>query len=691
MTEGYEPIVNQPEEEDVGIENTEDDGLAENGSIRNDVVRESGCSGDLDETELLGSSAEVENGKSHDFEIKMEELDTEGRFNIFSKITLSWKDVFVSASVAPSLLDRCKKTDKPTSTEILKGVSGLVEPGQFVAIMGASGAGKTTLLNTLASRNSKKLSVSGTIKINGKEMSQSKTKLISAYVQQDDCFIETLTVKEVMMFHANLRMDQNISPKQKQKKVEDILGTLGLTKVQDTLVGLPSGKRRGISGGERKRLSVGTELIMDPPLLFIDEPTSGLDSFMAENVVTFISQLAKANRTILCTIHQPASEIFQLFDRICLVSEGEIAYMGDTTSGLDLFKAAGYPCKSNFNPADHFVFTLAVRPGSEESCKDRCQQIIEHYKSSASYTAMVEKINSISDDAPEVLFKNLSKKQIQPSICSQVAENFKRSLKNIVRNPAYSKARIMQSIVIGLLMGLTFLNTKNDQRAAQNKSGALFNLVVYFTFSSIATQTMSIPQELPVVKREYQNGMYSTLPYFLSKVISEIPYLFGLPFLTMSVCYFMIGFKKTFVGFITNVIAYAGVSWAATGLGWFLAAWTGDSAIAGALMAPIIMPFFLIGGFYQNDESTPVFFEPVKYISWFRYGFSMIMTSEFTDAQISCESEINQCDFLNGTDVLARFALNPGEIWWPNMIALLMIGGFFCLFAWTCLLCRIRR
>lgn len=640
------------------------------------------------ETDVSPSSGQ-ENGVSHDFEMKMEELDEEGRFKLFSKITLSWKDVSVAANLAPSIFERCKKTDKPTSKEILKGVSGLVEPGQFVAIMGASGAGKTTLLNTLACRNSKSISTSGTIKINGKEISQSKMKLVSAYVQQEDYFIGTMTVKEVMMFHANLRMDPKISAEEKLKKVEDILVILGLTKAQDTLVGFPTGKLRGISGGEKKRLSVGTELIMDPPLLFIDEPTSGLDSFMAENVVTLISKLAKANRTILCTIHQPASEIFQLFDRICLVSEGEIAYMGDTASGLDTFSSAGYPCKDNFNPADHFVFTLAIRPGSEETCRERCQHLIKHYKNSQFYSSMRDKLDSSSDNAPLVLIKDLSKERIQSSLWVQIVENFRRSLTGTVRNPAYSKARVMQSIVIGLLMGLTFLNTQNDQNVAQNKSGALFNLIVYFTFNSIATQTMSIPGELPVIKREYQNGMYSTLPYFISKIISELPFVFGLPFVTMAICYFMIGFKKTFVAFLTNVAAYGGVSWVGTGLGWLVATWTGDSNIAGALIAPLIMPFFLIGGFYQNDQSTPVFLEPIKYVSWFRYGFSMMMSNEFSDSQISCDRD--RCDFVNGTDVLERFSLSPEEVWWPNMVALVTIGGVLCLLSWTCLVCRVRR
>ena len=480
-----------------------------------------------------------------DDSFKVETLDEGGRFDRFAKVTLSWVDVSVTSKVESTRIC-CKppQKDEPESVSILKGVSGIVEPGQFMAIMGASGAGKTTLLNTLAFRNEAKLKCAGAININGREMDREGLKMISAYVQQDDYFIGTMTVKEVMMFHANLRMDRATPGFRKEEKVYKVLSKLGLLKVQDSLVGYPGGLVRGISGGERKRLSVATELLMDPPLLFIDEPTSGLDSFMAESIVTLMGKLAKADRTILCTIHQPTSELFSLFDRVCLVSEGEIAYMGESAAALNYFTRAGLPCPDNYNPADHYIFTLAIRPGNEEMCRARCQNLIAFYKRSDDYKKVLETIGQCLDGFNR---NEPNPDHIRSSTFRQVAENFKRSFLNTVRNPAYTRTRIVQTIIVGLLCGLAYYDTKNDQTAAQNKSGVLFNIVVYFTFGNVFIQTMSIPLELPVVKREYQNGMYTTVPYFLSKIIAEIPYLLGLPLMQLAICYFMIGTSFYFI------------------------------------------------------------------------------------------------------------------------------------------------
>ena len=482
-----------------------------------------------------------------DDSFKVERLEEDGRFERFAQVTLSWVDVSVSCKVESTrVCCRGSQTEEPETVSILKGVSGIVEPGQFMAIMGASGAGKTTLLNTLAFRNEAKLSRTGAINVNGREMEGEGLKMISAYVQQEDYFIGTMTVEEVMMFHANLRMDRTIPSFRKEEKVYKVLSKLGLLKVQNSLVGYPGGLVRGISGGERKRLSVATELLMDPPLLFIDEPTSGLDSFMAESIVTLMGKLAKANRTILCTIHQPTSDLFALFDRVCLVSEGEIVYMGESQAALNYFARAGMPCPTNYNPADHYIFTLAIRPGNEEACRATCQKLIAFYKRSDDYRKVLETIGQSLDGFNR---KEPNPNQIRSSPFRQIGENFKRSFLNTVRNPAYTRTRIVQTIIVGLLCGLAYFDTKNDQTVAQNKSGVLFNIVVYFTFGNVFIQTMSIPLELPVVKREYQNGMYTTVPYFLSKIIAEIPYLVGLPLIQLGIAYFMIGMSILFFFF----------------------------------------------------------------------------------------------------------------------------------------------
>lgn len=216
-------------------------------------------------------------------------------------------------------------------------VNGVAYPGELLAIMGSSGAGKTTLLNTLTFRSASSLEISGTRAVNGYPVSSNTMTCLSAYVQQEDLFIGNLTVREHLIFQALVRMDREIPYRQRMIRVDEVISELALTKCQNTMIGVP-GIKKGISGGEMKRLAFASEVLTDPPLMFCDEPTSGLDSFMAQNVVSVLKSMAKKGKTVICTIHQPSSEMFELFDKILLMAEGRVAFLGRTDDACLFFK-----------------------------------------------------------------------------------------------------------------------------------------------------------------------------------------------------------------------------------------------------------------------------------------------------------------------------------------------------------------
>ncbi|CAK4647577.1 hypothetical protein LEN26_009866 [Aphanomyces euteiches] len=193
---------------------------------------------------------------------------------------------------------------------ILKNVHGVASAGELVVIMGPSGAGKSSLLDIVAGRNK---AFKGHVKVNGEPWNDTINKH-TCYVLQDDVFFHTLTVEEHLQFQAQFRMGKASTPQQRNERVQYLIDELGLRNCKDTRIG--NATVRGISGGERKRLSFATELLTNPSLLFVDEPTSGLDSFMAESVVQQMQKLAREGRTILATIHQPSSELFSLFDSL---------------------------------------------------------------------------------------------------------------------------------------------------------------------------------------------------------------------------------------------------------------------------------------------------------------------------------------------------------------------------------------
>ncbi|KAK6052836.1 ABC transporter, ATP-binding protein [Cooperia oncophora] len=215
--------------------------------------------------------------------------------------------------------------------------------------MGASGAGKTTLLNTFLHRNLRGLNVEGRVEINGNVIGREITA-ISGYAQQEEMFVGTLTVREYLSIQARLRT--NLSQEKREKRLNVILAQLGLTKCQDNRIGVV-GVQKGISGGEGRRLTFACELLSNPGILFCDEPTTGLDSFMAEHVVVVLSKLARSGRTIVCTIHQPASQLFLMFDKVTLLGEGIIGMSRfDVSHGFlkpTLIKAGISTLKSSYN------------------------------------------------------------------------------------------------------------------------------------------------------------------------------------------------------------------------------------------------------------------------------------------------------------------------------------------------------
>ncbi|KAF9118322.1 hypothetical protein BGW39_001290, partial [Mortierella sp. 14UC] len=237
--------------------------------------------------------------------------------------------------------------------EVLRDVSGLVRPGQVMAIMGASGAGKTSLLDILARRH-KSGTVHGNIYVNGRTVSHSEYKRVVGYVDQEDTLMSTLTVYETILYSALLRLPRDMSYDAKRFRVMETMSELGILGIKDMRIGASG--QRSISGGEKRRVSIACELVTSPSILFLDEPTSGLDSYNAYNVVECLVTLARNyNRTVVCTIHQPRSNIFALFDQLILMAKGNLVYSGETRNLNAHLKSLGHPCPEGFNMADYML------------------------------------------------------------------------------------------------------------------------------------------------------------------------------------------------------------------------------------------------------------------------------------------------------------------------------------------------
>ncbi|XP_026413964.1 ABC transporter G family member 22-like isoform X4 [Papaver somniferum] len=513
--------------------------------------------------------------------------------------------------------------------------------------MGPSGSGKTTLLNLLGGRLRDPLTTGGSIFYNDQPYSKSLKRRIG-YVTQDDVLFPHLTVRETLTYAALLRLPKTLSKQEKEERAMDVICELGLERCQDTMIG--GSFVRGVSGGERKRVCIGNEIIINPSLLLLDEPTSGLDSTTALRIVQMLHDIAEAGKTVVTTIHQPSSRLFHKFDKLILLGKGSLLYYGKASEAMDYFSSIGCSPLIAMNPAE-FLLDLANGNVNDVSVPSELEDKVEmgnletqtrkgkpspafvhEYLVEAYDTRVADKEKKklmVPDRIDEDLKAQLAspKREWGASWWQQFSILFQRGLKER-RHDYLSWLRITQVISTAIILGLLWWQSDTSTpKGLQDQSGLLFFMAVFWGFFPVFTAIFTFPQERAMLNKERAVDMYRLSAYFIARTTSDLPLDLFLPVLFLLVVYFMTGLRLS-VGpfFLTMLTLFLSIV-AAQGLGLAIGATLMDVKKATTLASVAVMTFMLAGGFFV--KKVPAFISWIRYVSFNYHTYRLLIKVQY--------------------------------------------------------------
>ncbi|KAI9168002.1 ABC multidrug [Paramyrothecium foliicola] len=528
--------------------------------------------------------------------------------------------------------------------QLLQSVSGFVKPGQLVALMGSSGAGKTTLMDVLAQRKDSGR-IQGSIMVNGRPQGITFQRT-TGYCEQNDVHEPTATVSESLLFSARLRQDFNVPDEDKAAYVHQIMELLELTPLKHAIVGRPG---EGLSIEQRKRLTLATELVAKPSLLFLDEPTSGLDGQSAFEICRFMRKLAMSGQTIICTIHQPSAALFEAFDVLLLLAKGgRTTYFGptgkDSSIVLEYFAKNGAPPAADVNPAEHIVDVVQGRFGSHidwpqvwVDSKEKEDALSELAELEATTPFKEAATNSAAIDGS---FDAESRDFATP-IPYQVRVVIHRQLIALWRNPDYIWNKIGIHVSNALFSGFTFWMIGNGSFDLQLRLMSVFNFVFVAPGAINQLQPLFIRNRDIFETREKKSKAYHWLAFISGQLASEIPVLIICATIYFCCWYFTAGFpvKASISGQVyLQMILY---EFLYTSIGQAIAAYSPNEYFA-ALANPVFIGAGLINfcGVVVPYSQIQAFWRYwIYYLDPFTYLIGGLLEPVTWDVKVQCTPE----------------------------------------------------
>ncbi|XP_015478211.1 ATP-binding cassette sub-family G member 8 isoform X2 [Parus major] len=506
------------------------------------------------------------------------------------------------------------KSDPHSHMPVIQNLNLKVKSGQMLAIIGSTAGGKTSLLDVITCRDHGGKIKSGQVMINNKPSTPQLVRKCIAHVRQDDRLLPHLTVRETLLFVAKLRLPKFFSDSQRKKRVEDVIAELRLRQCANTRVG--NEYLRGVSGGERRRVSIGVQLLWNPGILILDEPTSGLDSFTAHNLVITLSRLARGNRLVLLSLHQPRSDIFQLFDLVLLMTSGLTAYCGTAEDMVQYFTELGYPCPRYSNPADFYVDLTSIdkqTPEKEMESRERANALanlfIEKVKHFDDFLWKVTE----GDNAETTVIKQRNSEEVMnmphnssdqlPGALKQFTILLSRQVSNDFRDLPTLLIHGFEALLMSLLIGFLYYGHEKTGLSIRDTTALLYMIGALIPFTIILDVIAKCHSERAMLYHDLESGMYSVGPYFFAKILGELPehcifvIIYGIPI------YWLANLVPEPEHFLLNFLLLWLAVYSARAMALWVAALLPTLQLSAFLGNVLFTSFYLSGGFVISLNS----------------------------------------------------------------------------------------
>ena len=547
---------------------------------------------------------------------------------------------------------------KPRKLSILKPLNTTFEAGVLNVIMGPSGSGKTSLLNLMARRLHNSIATEyetpGQMYFNGAIPSEKVVRSICSYVcQDDDALLPYLTVRENLHFAAGLRLPAHLSKDQKQQRAESVLLKMGLRDCADNLIG--SEVVKGISGGEKRRVTIAIQILTDPRILFLDEPTSGLDAFTASSIIEVLRGLAEEGRTLVLTVHQSRSDLFQYFHNVLLLARGgHSVYAGKGSSMLSHFASLGFECPINTNPADFALDLITVNLQSAEkeaTSREKVKSLILGWDNSERPLS-----RNVSHIATPAELGSLARSMTPFRIAFPILLH--RSFINFRRNPPSIVARTTQVLGYAICLTLFFAPLQSDYYSVQSRLGFIQEFAPLY-FVGMLQNVAVYPDEKAVFYREHDDNAYSVEAFFLQYTLAEIPFEVFTSILFAVLTVLAAGLHRTVsLFFIVAFNAFAIVS-CGESVGIIFNTLFNHTGFAVNVTSVVLSVAQIMGGVMSLH--IPSFLQAFNHLSPIKWAIGNLAPYTLARVNFSCTEDQQlpngQCPITDGEDVLKLYNL----------------------------------